>query len=272
MSDIPQFLTDVCSGKVKEIQDKMFYKTAIVHDVYLRWKSSSEEITIKVFADTVKKSPNPNVNKHCNVAGVDTRVGGQVGFSFNIPEPKKIKPSKPSKPSKVAKPVKVKIPPLPILPIRLPCKSGKIMMYSSDLQDHVISHINNHTKIVGCVAWVTNKFIITALATKTISLVVTKELESWKKGSKLRDLYKTLKPGVKYVDSSSSSYVHPLMHNKFLVFMDTSGKPCSVWTGSFNFTKNATISYENALYIKDDAIAAGYYQLWNDINNVAKNV
>jgi hypothetical protein len=52
----------------------------------------------------------------------------------------------------------------------------------------------------------------------------------------------------------------PRSHHKFLVFCDYTENenkfdfnywPIAVWTGSFNFTKNATHSFENALYIED---------------------
>ncbi len=62
----------------------------------------------------------------------------------------------------------------------------------------------------------------------------------------------------------------PRMHNKFLVFCEYSdGKanegyevniePKEVWTGSFNLTKNATMSLENALLISDSKIAKAFY-------------
>lgn len=46
----------------------------------------------------------------------------------------------------------------------------------------------------------------------------------------------------------------PLMHNKFCIF---GGQ--TVWTGSFNYTYEASrIHQENALVIKDEALAHGY--------------
>lgn len=61
----------------------------------------------------------------------------------------------------------------------------------------------------------------------------------------------------------------PRMHNKFLVFgkviqgQDQHSfqtiKPYAVWTGSFNFTKNATKSLENALYITEPTIVEAYF-------------
>jgi phosphatidylserine/phosphatidylglycerophosphate/cardiolipin synthase-like enzyme len=43
--------------------------------------------------------------------------------------------------------------------------------------------------------------------------------------------------------------------------------PYAVWTGSYNFTKNAGMSFENALYIEDqpivDAYMAEYAQIFS---------
>ncbi len=51
----------------------------------------------------------------------------------------------------------------------------------------------------------------------------------------------------------------PRSHHKFLVFCESLGMeehrvnyiPVCVWTGSFNFTKNATLSFENAVVLHD---------------------
>jgi phosphatidylserine/phosphatidylglycerophosphate/cardiolipin synthase-like enzyme len=68
----------------------------------------------------------------------------------------------------------------------------------------------------------------------------------------------------------------PRMHNKFLVFCDVlesggdlySGfevKPYTVWTGSFNLTKNAAMSLENALVLTDPNIVRAYFREWEQI-------
>lgn len=49
----------------------------------------------------------------------------------------------------------------------------------------------------------------------------------------------------------------PLMHHKFVVRLQA-GKPVAVWTGSFNFTANASSSLENAVEIHDSAVAEAY--------------
>jgi hypothetical protein len=68
---------------------------------------------------------------------------------------------------------------------------------------------------------------------------------------------------------------HPRMHHKFLVFCRPEKKaedqygtprwvahPYAVWTGSFNVTSNATRSFENALLLRDELIAAAYMKEW----------
>lgn len=49
-----------------------------------------------------------------------------------------------------------------------------------------------------------------------------------------------------------------MMHHKYLVFMDDNGKTLAVWTGSFNFTKNASKSLENVQIIYNKKVADAY--------------
>lgn len=90
-----------------------------------------------------------------------------------------------------------------------------------------------------------------------------------------------------YNKSRKSAF--PRMHNKFMVFcranvvyheetdMDLvrwweNGQilrvdytPYAVWTGSFNFSENATKSFENAVVIEDEKIAEAYCEEWSQI-------
>lgn len=83
--------------------------------------------------------------------------------------------------------------------------------------------------------------------------------------------------------NSAKSPAFPRMHNKFLVFVkllpseeepdedqdpeDVGGSidPYAVWTGSFNFTKNAGHSLENAIYITDKNIVQAYHKEYQQI-------
>ena len=69
--------------------------------------------------------------------------------------------------------------------------------------------------------------------------------------------------------NTDASPAHPRMHNKFLVFgriVERDERYCqsgrfhaeAVWTGSFNFTDTAGLSFENAVIIRDERIAAAY--------------
>lgn len=75
--------------------------------------------------------------------------------------------------------------------------------------------------------------------------------------------------------NSEKKPAFPRMHNKFLIFArvqessDNSTPevvtPYAVWTGSFNLTKNATMSLENALYITDKEIVNAYFKEFGQI-------
>jgi hypothetical protein len=62
----------------------------------------------------------------------------------------------------------------------------------------------------------------------------------------------------------------PLMHHKFVVFCKvietepawTEFHPYAVWTGWFNFTKNAPHSLENEVLIKEPTIVWAYFNEW----------
>ena len=88
--------------------------------------------------------------------------------------------------------------------------------------------------------------------------------------------------GIRCVGNHNSDKVpaSPRMHNKFMIFgmweltyPDTSNpnyeqiifKPYAVWTGSFNFTKNAGYSLENAVLIKIPEVVDAYYQEFGHI-------
>jgi phosphatidylserine/phosphatidylglycerophosphate/cardiolipin synthase-like enzyme len=72
----------------------------------------------------------------------------------------------------------------------------------------------------------------------------------------------------------------PRMHHKFLVFCRRTAAtpkplyeegfpgwpvPYAVWTGSFNFTVNGSNSLENAVFIRNPAVAERYYEEWQNV-------
>jgi len=145
--------------------------------------------------------------------------------------------------------------------------------------------------ILGCVAWLTHARILTEISSncKKVQIVVQKEdflrpdinfenNRPW--WNELRILYDSLEckmerhefggimeklsvggdPTVQpircvgnYNELKATTF--PRSHHKFIVFCKEKPDvvPIAVWTGSFNFTKNATMSFENAIVIKDDS-------------------
>lgn len=171
-------------------------------------------------------------------------------------------------------------------------KGVHVTAYFSDHKKYLIEKIKDASEVFGCVAWLTDPDILTALEPKTVQIVIQKEdflrpdTEQGDMGfaKALRIRYEKLSSGLDLHDISSlikhchedesvdsircmgnvnldKNPSHPRMHNKFLVFCKRD-KPYAVWTGSFNFTKCSTMSMENAVYIEDMAIAKRYYDEW----------
>lgn len=73
--------------------------------------------------------------------------------------------------------------------------------------------------------------------------------------------------------NSERTPAFPRMHHKFIVLCNEIGneddwknyEPYEVWTGSFNFTKNAGFSLENAIVVNDTEIAKAYFNEWAQI-------
>lgn len=182
-------------------------------------------------------------------------------------------------------------------------RSDCLDVYFKDIQKHLIDFIGTATHVLGCVAWLTDPEIIDALAKTSCSILVQKEdflrpdcdsTSNFKRAMRTR--YDSLKnkcvcrynaPGALHMMSCAGdptvaavravgnhnrdrNPAFPRMHNKFLVACDYDREkdnlyPHSVWTGSFNFTKNAGMSFENAVVIRDQKVAHQYAQEWGQI-------
>ncbi|EID7698717.1 hypothetical protein CS266_RS22425 [Vibrio parahaemolyticus] len=111
------------------------------------------------------------------------------------------------------------------------------------------------------------------------------EFEYWILGATSLDKSHQMDP-IRCVGYSNTSKkaAFPRMHNKFIVFanVDLVGEgtghlvheiePYAVWTGSFNFSKNATNSLENALYITDRKIVDAYFKEYTQIAAISEKL
>jgi len=167
-----------------------------------------------------------------------------------------------------------------------------------NIESELIEQINKHDFVIGCVAWLTSVPILEALQSKKVQFIV--QQEDWLRPdsnewslAKQRSLYKNLSGIENYIADASwcSCFdIQPIrlsgkpknkqrsnarMHHKFVLF----GKQtCSqyqeewsgpsfdlVWTGSYNFTANATKSLENGLFIQSKDVAKAYYEEWRQV-------
>jgi phosphatidylserine/phosphatidylglycerophosphate/cardiolipin synthase-like enzyme len=182
-------------------------------------------------------------------------------------------------------------------------KGQEIEVFFRNLERHLIEYIAQADVVIGCVAWLTSIPILRALAQVPggVSIIVQKEdflrpdLASgsgWRQF--LHDLYDNIHPKL-YTDQmpgtllgnmSPSLLIDPircvgnnnatkvsaraLSHNKFVLFCkkdpyDKRVKPQAVWTGSFNFTNAAKMSFENAVVLRDPVTIKAFYREYAQI-------
>jgi hypothetical protein len=186
---------------------------------------------------------------------------------------------------------------------------GSLQVYFKEIEKHLIQHIHKADIVVGCVAWLTSEPILLALAEKkSVSIIVQKEDFLRPDGDmgreKTRKLYAALPAslerhrfgntlgrmsvggdtGLEAIrcvgGHNSQSYpAFPRSHHKFVVFCKVSANeeppyisPYAVWTGSFNFSDNATRSFENALVLSDPIIVEAYYQEYGQIAAISESL
>lgn len=175
-------------------------------------------------------------------------------------------------------------------------KTAKVIF--KDLAQEVINQIQTHDAVVGCMAWLTEEKILSALAGIPSSIVVQKEDFLRPDGplnkAHLRCAYDTIpaldrdrfgallsiqgngeeEKAVRCVGlRPSRQTTSAKMHHKFAVFgrLDCTCRaeaihecyhefiPQTVLTGSFNWTYNAGNSFENIVILSDPEIVRAYF-------------
>lgn len=160
---------------------------------------------------------------------------------------------------------------------------ANVCVITSDIESKLCFGIEQSHAVVGCFAWLTSTPVLDALAgLQAVSIVVQKEsfLQEKTKWSrylrrKYLDLPGPLDAGDRAwaftglqelshvapkiepvrVFGTASDGLRPIMHHKFMVFfrLNSDGvyEPYTVWTGSFNPSKNATKSLENVVCLRN---------------------
>lgn len=146
------------------------------------------------------------------------------------------------------------------------------------VRERLVGLIEAHPYVVACVAWVTDPVILRALASRRgVSLVVNAEdflrPDEGDGGSyraRLRELYDAIPhlypdttiPAVRCYGRDPSLEARPRMHHKFAVFLDEDRRRVAAWTGSFNWTKQATRNLENAVHFEEPSAVDAFYDEW----------
>ncbi len=198
-------------------------------------------------------------------------------------------------------------------------QDGNSRVFFQNFEDHLIEYIRQCDVVIGCIAWLTSKPILQALAgTKGVSIIVQKEdflrpdpdshvwQSNWAQW--LRTLYDQLPKTLYRFDfdgtilsrltvagdtsidpvrcignhNADKQSAFPRSHHKFVIFCDYVEEvphefgmssplilpmilPKSVWTGSYNFTKTAGMSFENAVVLSDPSIVDAYFHEYAQI-------
>ena len=178
-----------------------------------------------------------------------------------------------------------------------------IEVYFKNIENIICEKIKKHKYIVGCVAWLTNKKILTELSKKDKDVLIIVQDEDFLRpdtyfdGNKekfkktILTYYNRIKGhdkcillndlGISYMShidcgirrcgfiNKDKLPAFPRMHNKFIVLGndDEHGYPeyTEVITGSFNYTENSTNSLENIICVKDKKIVHSYYAHFGEI-------
>ena len=144
-------------------------------------------------------------------------------------------------------------------------KKIHILFDGVGIQRAIIRMINKPETafVVGCIAWLSNKQILGAMAKKRGGCIICTK-DRLTKGIRNQKAYKAIKPaypgGVIRVVGEGRGWHKSLMHHKFLVGLNAEGKPIWVTNGSFNFTTSATSNLENLMVMEDEDVAECYFQ------------
>lgn len=182
-------------------------------------------------------------------------------------------------------------------------KPAEVRPVFRNVERELVKEIRKSDIVVGCVAWLTSIPILEALQSTKCQFVV--QVEDWLRPDSgdspyddIRQLIKTLSPISNYDTDQMLSMgtcmdispvrlsgsparknrTHPRMHHKFAIFgnyvepTETDVDNCvdphtfhTVWTGSYNWTRNATRSLENGLFIRSADVVEAYRREWFEV-------
>ena len=143
--------------------------------------------------------------------------------------------------------------------IRTPSvRDGNCTVHFDGCEEAVLRELRSAEKVAICVAWMRNPVILETLKDLQVPtrICVTGEMRTRLPKVKGIRTWKNDRVPLRMVGPARGR-MRPLMHSKFLVAWRL-GQPCTVLTGSYNYTKHSNRNIENVVRIANRRIATQY--------------
>ncbi len=128
--------------------------------------------------------------------------------------------------------------------------------------------------VVGCVAWLSNKRILKAMAEHLKGVTIITTADKLTKRRKNQQAYAKLSGcfagGVIRVVGEGRGRFKSLMHHKFLIGTNAAREPLWVMNGSFNVTESAVSNIENIVVFDDPEIAGTFFDEFKRIHRISR--
>jgi len=126
--------------------------------------------------------------------------------------------------------------------------------------------------VVGCIAWLSNKKILKEMASKRgVCIICTRDKLT--RASSNQIAYSKLKQafpgGAIRIVGDGRGWHKSTMHHKFLIGLDSAGKPLWVTNGSFNMTTHALSNLENLMVHDDPGVAEKFYEEFRRVHAIS---
>jgi len=151
-----------------------------------------------------------------------------------------------------------------------------ILFDGRGIQNAVVRNIKHEDTayVVGCVAWLSNKRILKAMADHLKGVTIITTTDKLTKRRKNQQAYAKLSGcfagGVIRTVGEGRGRFKSLMHHKFLIFLNAAREPIGCMNGSFNVTESAVTNLENVMIFDDPEIATTFFEEFKRIHRISR--
>lgn len=144
------------------------------------------------------------------------------------------------------------------------------------IQNAIVRNVKRDDTVymVGCVAWLSNKRVLKAMAEHLsgVSIICTKDrlTKSKKNQTAYAKLSGCFQGGSIRTMGEGRGRFKSLMHHKFLIGLTAERTPLWVMNGSFNVTESAVTNLENLMIFDDPEIATTFFEEFKRLHRVSQ--